>query len=312
MNIERSVFGLKDFADSFGVPPAEIPVECKRLIESLDFSYQIAQPVERDEIILDVLKRSDSDRQVIGAPGRQAVWQKGWEENLSEFVQSGHDLSTLTPKFIRAGLPIRLNGSYVRPTSATFELDFVRVFRIWLFKKYFWDVPAVYEFGCGTGFNLAAMAQIFPEKRYVGLDFVRSATDLVDAIGKRYGWRMEGRSFDFRNPDYSLSLEDGGAVLTFGALEQVAGQFDEFLGYLLKQPIRLCVNVEPTIELYDDKSLFDYLAIRFHEKRGYSRNYLNRLRELEEQGKVTIEKVKRLNFGSLLMEGYTYMVWRPR
>ncbi|GAI42232.1 unnamed protein product [marine sediment metagenome] len=61
----------------------------------------------------------------------------------------------------------------------------------------------------------------------------------------------------------------------------------------------LCIHVEPTIELYDESNLVDYLAIKFHKKRGYAENYLTRLRKLEAQNEIEILKVKRLFFGSL-------------
>jgi len=51
--------------------------------------------------------------------------------------------------------------------------------------------------------------------------------------------------------------------------------------------------------------------MKFHRKRGYTENYLTRLRELEAQNEIEILKVKRLFFGSLYMEGYSYMIWRP-
>jgi SAM-dependent methyltransferase len=208
-------------------------------------------------------------------------------------------------------LPVRLNGAYVRPTNPLFELAFLRVFRIWLFKTHFSDVQHVYEFGCGTGFNLVELAQLFPLKEYWGLDFVSASAELVTKIGQAFGWNMKGRLFDFKNPDAAFKLEEDCGVFTIGAIEQVAGDFHQFLQYLLEQRVKVCVNVEPTIELYDEEKLFDYLAVRFHKKRGYSMNYLSTLKELEAQGKIRLWKVKRLNFGSQLMEGYSYMVWSP-
>lgn len=192
-----------------------------------------------------------------------------------------------------------------------FELAFLRVFRIWLFKTYFEKVDTIYEFGCGTGFNLVELAQLFPRKAYLGLDFVPASAALMDKIGEVYGWKMSGRIYDFRKPDQDLSINANSGVFTFGAIEQVAGNFEPFLNHMLSQPIGLCINIEPTLELYDEGSLLDYLAIRFHKKRGYTTNYLSRLRELESQKRIEIIKVKRLFFGSQLMEGYTYIAWRP-
>ena len=303
---------VEDFADSFGTAQENLPEECRRLIAETDFSYRIPIGKERDGIILESLRKTDSDTQVVGAPERQDTWQRGWEENVKQFEASKYSLDSLVPKFIRPGLPIRLKGDFILPTNPMFELAYLRVFRLWLFKTYFSKVDSVCEFGCGTGFNLTEMAQVFPKKTYVGLDFVPASAALIDRIGQIYGWQMVGRIFDFTKPDRNFRIDANAGVFTFGAIEQVAGKFEAFLQYLLRQPISFCVNIEPTFELYDDRNLIDYLAIRFHKKRGYTANYLTRLRELEAAKIIEILKVKRLFFGSQLMEGYTYIIWRPR
>ena len=114
-----------------------------------------------------------------------------------------------------------------------------------------------------------------------------------------------------RDPDRKLQIADNSAVFTIGTIEQLAGDFEPFLHFLLKRSPSLCFNVEPTIELYEQDNLFDYLAAAFHRKRGYTQGYLPRLRQLQDEGKIELIKVKRLFFGSLFMEGYTLMVWKP-
>jgi hypothetical protein len=101
-------------------------------------------------------------------------------------------------------------------------------------------------------------------------------------------------------------------VVTIGTIEQLAGDFEPFLQFLLRRSPALCIHVEPTVELYDEDNLVDYLAVKFHRKRGYTEGFLPRLQQLEDQGRIEIVKVKRLFFGSLLMEGYNLLIWRPR
>ena len=303
---------LKDFARSFGTTVEDIPDDCRELIAKTDFRYKILIGEERDKVILDALERIESDRQVIGAPERQDVWQKGWEENLQDFIKSGYDLNKLVPKFIRPNQAMRLNRNYIVPSNPNFELDYFSVFRLWLFRKYLKDFESIYEFGCGTGFNLAILAQLYPEKKLHGLDFVPSSVELVNKLGEAYGWKMTGHLFDMLSPDDNFEMEDNSAIFTIGTVEQLASNFGAFLQFLLKRPPELCLHVEPTIELYDENNLIDYLAMKFHRKRGYTEGYLTRLRELEAQNKIEILEVKRPFFGSLYMEGYSYMVWRPK
>lgn len=301
---------LKDFAKMFGITVDDIPRDCRALIRRCDFRYRKLESNERDKVILDALKKIDTDQQVIGAPERYNTWQNGWEDNLKEFIKSNYDLEKLTPKFIRPNQVVRLNQNYVMPINPNFELDYLSVFRIWLFKKYLQDFTVVYEFGCGTGFNLVCLAQLYPNKRLYGLDFVTSSVNLVNKIGEVYAWKMKGYLFDMLSPDKNLRLEKNSAVFTFGSIEQLASRFEPFLNFLLEQSPAMCIHIEPTIELYDENNLVDYTAIKFHKKRGYTKNFLSHLKNLESQRKIEILKTKRLFFGSLYMEGYSLIIWR--
>jgi len=303
---------LEDFARSFGTTVEDIPDDCRAFIAKNDFRYEILTGKERDKVILSVLKKIESDQQIIGAPERQTAWEKGWEENLQDFVKSGHDLNKLVPKFIRPNQAIRLDQNYIMPANPNFELDYFSVYRLWLFKKYLKDLKSIYEFGCGSGFNLAVLAQLYPGKKLYGLDFVPSSVNLVNKLGKVYGWNITGHLFDMLRPDESFKIEDNSAIFTIGTVEQLASNFEPFLQFVLKRSPELCLHVEPTIELYDENNLVDYLAMKFHRKRGYTENYLTRLRELEAQKRIEILKVKRPFWGSLYMEGYSYMAWRPK
>ncbi|MFA6310339.1 MAG: class I SAM-dependent methyltransferase [Sterolibacterium sp.] len=303
---------MEDFAEAFGVGVADVPEECRSIMNDLDFSYRVLAGAERDALILEALKKNELDRQEIGAAERRNVWQEGWNQNLQEFVSGGHDLRSLVPKFIRPGRPIRLNREYVVPVNPMFELDYFRVFREWLFRTYFGRAKSVYEFGCGTGFNLVELARLYPETQLYGLDFVPASSDLVNQIAKAYNLKMVGRLFDMTAPDESLLLDTDSAIFTFGSVEQLAGRFENFLQFLLRRSPAFCVHLEPIVELYEEDNLLDYLAIKFHKKRGYTEGLLPRLRELEAAGRVEVLKVKRLFFGSTFMEGFSYVIWKPR
>jgi len=302
---------LADFASSFGTSVEDIARTCGELIGQCNFTYRTLEGEERDKMILSALKKIETDAQVIGAPSRKDDWQRGWNENFENFVASNYSLDSLIPKFIRPNQPIRFQQDYILPENPMFELDFLRVFRQWLFETYLGEASSVYEFGSGTGFNLVALAQVHPEKKLYGLDFVPPARDLVNLIAEKHHWNMTGKLFDMIHPDESLELDTNSAIMTLGAMEQLASKFEAFLQFLLRQSPRICIHMEPTVELYDETNLVDYLAMKFHRKRGYTEGFLPRLRELEKERKLEVLKVQRLYFGSAFMEGYMYMVWRP-
>lgn len=304
--------GLGDFAVLFGTKTSDFPKDCVRLIRENDFSYRELRRSERDNVILMVLKGVVSpDLTVAGDEGARARWEKGWSENLRSLTSVDFDPSSLVPKYIRPSQAVRLNQNYVMPRDAQFEFNWYRVFTRWLFGKYFRSVDTVYEFGCGSGINVATLAQMFPEKKIVGLDWTLASKKIIGKLAKVHGWDVEGRVFDFFRPDRSLELGENSGVLTIGALEQTGRRYESFLNYLLKASPAICVNIEPICEWYDENNIVDYLAIMFHRRRGYWENFPNRLNELESEGKIVTLKTKRSYFGSLFIEGYSQSIWRP-
>jgi hypothetical protein len=100
-------------------------------------------------------------------------------------------------------------------------------------------------------------------------------------------------------------------VLTVGALEQTGTEWGPFLDWLLAaRPMRV-VTIEPIVEWYDPDDPVDLAAIRFHTARNYWRGFPAKLAALEEAGRVEVLARKRSYFGSLYIEGYSQLVWRP-
>ncbi len=298
---------LIDIAKSFG---ANVKYLDHNFFNTVNFAYEDIDGSEERQLILDILKKIDSDRQVIGALERTKIWNDGWSENLSDF-RDNPDLSCTIPKFIRPNQLIRFNQKYIRPANPNFEADYFKMFQLWFFGEYLYPFDHIHEFGCGSGINLAAIAKMFPHKNLTGYDFAPSAVELINTIGSHYEFKMQALFFDMLKPDYSCKIQKNSCVLTIGTMEQLASNFYPFMDYLLDQRPGLCLHVEPTIELYDENNLIDYLAIKFLKKRGYTVGLLPYLQELHKAGRIELIKVKRLFFGSLYQEGYNYMVWKP-
>lgn len=300
-----------DFARTLGVAPGVLPETCLRLIDKADFTYEEPSPQRRDEIVLGVIKHIDSEVPTQVGPQREDVWERCWAENLENFVASEFELEALVPKFIKPGQPVRLNQRYVLPRNPSFELAFFQVCRAFYYQKYLADVRSAYEFGCGTGFNLVALGTQMPNMKLYGLDWSQSACEMVNLTGKKHRLDIAGARFDFFNPDRGLKLDPHSAVMTLCALEQVGPRHGPFIEFLLEKRPKICINMEPIEDLYDEGNLADYLALRYHRKRGYLSGFLPRLKALETEGKIKILEVRRMFFGSLYHEGYSFVVWKP-
>jgi hypothetical protein len=68
------------------------------------------------------------------------------------------------------------------------------------------------------------------------------------------------------------------------------------------------VHIEPTIELYDEDWLIDWTAAEFHRKRGYT---VGLLPYLVNHPGVKMLEITRHHVGSMMMEGYNTIAWRP-
>jgi len=301
-----------DFARLFGITEAQLPEICRRFASTFDYECKEPPKDVRDDVILGVIKHIDSDKPTKVGAQRAGIWESCWSENLQNFVSGGHDLERLVPKFMKPGQPVRLNQNYVFPRNPNFELDFYQVCRAFLFDRYLAKSKSVYEFGCGSGFNLVALSQQFPNVNLYGLDWSKSSYEMVGMLAKSHGMKIKGLPFNFFEPDHSLDLDPDSGVLTMCALEQVGPRHEAFVEYLLAKKPGICVNMEPLVDLYDEATnLPDYLAARYHRKRGYLDGFLPHLKDLAAKGRIEILEIRRFYFGSIYHEGYSYVAWRP-
>lgn len=228
------------------------------------------------------------------------------------FRQNPNSDVALVPKFIRKSLPVRWFQRYYKSENINFELSYINILRQYVITKYFVNVDHLYEFGAGTGFNLLHANKVFPNLELFGTDFVSSAVELMDEIGAERRIPLRASIFNMLNPEQEkLIVKPNSAVWTFGSLEQLGGKIEPMINYLISQGPRVCVHIEPVVEFYEDNSLEDYLAKWFQTKRGYTAGLVGLLKSHEKGKKIQLLKTQRLNFGSLMMEGYNLLVWKP-
>jgi hypothetical protein len=314
MQDSKKIFDLtsRDLAELFGTTEEDIELYCEDQIAGTDFCYRKLENEERDQLILKVLKHIYSEDVAAAGRERRNDWEKGWNENLQEFIDSGYNVDKLVPKYFKKNVPVRLNRDYVIPINQDFVLNVTNVFRNWLFQKYLQEAEIIYEFGCGPAVHLAYLATLYPGKRLFGFDWAKPSQEIIRLLAERYGWSIQGDWFDFFHIDETLKIESNSAVFTFGALEQIGKDHNSFLNFLLKNSPDLCINIEGLHELYDQEYLSDYLAIKYHKKRNYLDGYLTQLKKLESDGKLEIIKIHHQQFGNLFDDPHSYVIWKPK
>ena len=284
----RSAIGITEFARLVDCPPEAVPDNCRGALESAELGFRELTSVETEETVKTVFETLGSPKLPVSGKHRQPNWAAAWSDVLLRFKERDCDPEALVPDYYQPLEIARFERRFVRPESARYELDFLNVFRLWLFQEFFGEAESVYEFGCGSGHNLAALAQVHPNKSLIGLDWAAPVQEIARLLRERRDWPINGRFFDLFDPDSEMGLESNSVAFTMGALEQIGTSFEPFLRFLLERKPALCVNVEPLIELYDERYLLDCLGAWYCRRRGYLSGYLARLRQLEKAGAVEI------------------------
>ena len=304
-------FSIKEFANCFGIDPNELPSECHKLINQFNFRYRVLKEKERDQTLLKIFKRVDQKDVNVAGEQRLNDWDKGWNENLQALINNGVEQS-LIPKYIRAGLPLRYNGEFIQSADINFEYNWYTVYRQWLATQVLQGFNSIFEFGSGSGHNLPYFARLTDAQQIIGLDWTSASVKIANHLGTTTGLNIMGRPFNFFDPDYNLDVPENSAFITIWALEQTGENYEAFLEFILTKKPALCVNIEPIVEFLDQDNIVDYSAHRCEKARSFLSGYLEALKYLEKEGKADILKIVNPRFGSLMVESYCQIIWRPK
>lgn len=278
-------------------------------IEYNNLEYNEISPTELQKYIchfIDVL----TDDIVFSGKHRLPSWETGWEENLKEFSLT-KNIQSLIPKYHRKGRLVRWKDKMVSPVFPDFDYSLHIIIVDIVLRKYLKNVNQIVEFGCGPGYHLARISQYFPEKKLIGTDWTQASQTIIQEINRVKKLDIQGYNFDFFSPDFSLPVDSSTGIYTVAALEQVGGQFIEFVNFLLQKKPSICVHFEPIGELLPDDNVLCKLTKKYFEKRNYLKGYLTYLETLEKQGKIEILDKRRTYSGSYYIEGHSLIVWKP-
>lgn len=297
-----------DFAQNFADTLSEF---VKNKISQYDFSYTIPTNKERDEYIRRAIDVLLDKNLIYSGKHRKNDWEKGWQENLDAYLNT-KAVADISPKYFGKYNCIRWRQDYIKPVNSLFEANTLAVICYYLFDKYLRKVRAIYEFGCGTGHNLLKAREINQEAELWGLDWASSSQNLIENMRQsKVDDNIYGENFDYFHPNQQFNLKPYNGVFTVASLEQIGTKFRPFIDYLLEKSPEICIHIEPINELLDPSNLLDYLSIRYFEKRNYLWGLVDYLRNLEKLGKIKIIEAKRSYIGSMFIDGYSIIVWKP-
>jgi trans-aconitate methyltransferase len=282
----------------------------KRLVD-FDLRFTEITPQERDHYILEAVKALVNPDLKVSGEHRIEDWERGWGENLEEFCKTGNP-DAAVPLYFGKYPIVRWRRHWVRPLNADHEYRLLCILVEYVIERYMADKSAIYEFGCGPGYHLLRARMINAKARLVGLDWATSSQKILNGMAERgIDQNLEGRRFDFYHPDETLEFLPNSAVYSVAALEQIGDRHKEFVNFLLNRKPEVVVHLEPIDELMDGNDLHDQLSVLYCRKRNYLKGYLSYLEQLENEGKLTIHRKQRTEYGSFFIEGHSLVVWSP-
>jgi len=239
----------------------------------------------------------------------KANWDSNWQNHLSNF-ESEKNESSLIPKFISENQAARFQGKFIMPLTKNFEMQIVKILRVYLFEKYLSEITELHEFGAGTGFNLVHFGQIFKEKVLYGYDWSESSVNLMNSVAAQNNLALKAELFDMFNPNYEVKISENSGLLTVGAMEQLGTNWKEFLDFMITKQFKVYINIETIYEKTNEKDTeFLKISREYIERRNWLRGYFEELLKLESEGIVEILDQK-VVVGSKFHDSWSYTVWR--
>jgi SAM-dependent methyltransferase len=245
----------------------------------------------------------------ISGPDRLTEWEQGWGE-LLKALENNKSIEALEPQYFGKFPYLRFQNELYEVENFKTEsllLDFVLEILIELTLPF--HVEQYLEFGCGTGHHLFKLQKLYSDKQFTGLDWSKNSQKLIMRANKVAGTNIRTLNFDYFNIDSRLELAVGSTFFTVASMEQVGDQFEQFITFILKSKPKFVIHIEPIEELFDKSIKVEELTLNYMRKRNYLRGYLNRLKDVEREGKIKIQSVLRTNFGSIFIEGYSIVVF---
>ncbi len=304
-----SKIDFEEFAQRFKYSLDLIPESFAESFEKINTEYKTADEEEIQQYCDFVNDKSSAPLARRTKEQNYQIFDDGWRENLEKIKAEGVSFEALKPGYFRGSKYFRYDDKLILPDNKQIEYDLFVQARKLIFKRYLKPFEYIYEFGCGSCANLLMLAEMFPEKKITGTDWVSSSAEIAQYLNSR-GYNITGRIFDMLNPAKEMICEPGQAIITIHAMEQLGNNHEKFLKYVLDAKPKLVLNYEPVREFYNPENILDEAALDYLEKRNYLSGYYSKLKQLENEGKIEIIEAYRPYLGGILHE-QSIICWKP-
>lgn len=291
-----------------------LDAKSSQIVNDFSLQYEFLSELEKEQAIVRCIDALISYLPQAGLH-RKNLWEDGWNENLQNFMLS-KEYDDLIPKYFEKQASIdtlvRWNNNFVKTKTYNFAYKiFALVVDCIIIKFIESNIENIYEFGCGTGYNLMRFHKYFEKINLFGLDWANSSQDIIKFIrNSNIISNIDCCNFDYYNVDKNYIIKQNSAVLTCCSLEQIGNSFKDVVDYWVAQKPSICINFENDNSIFDNSKLLDKISVEYARKRNYLDGFYNYLKELESKKVIEILYVKRLYFGNLFHEGCPVFIWK--
>jgi len=279
-------------------------------IEEYDLTYEA---LDKDRLFSYLNNVVNVLTQDIVKSGKHRIddWEKGWGENLQEFVDT-KNINSLIPKYHGKNRYVRWMGEIVNPITPNFDYKIHIILIDAILLHYIPNSTTnIFEFGCGPGYHLLRLSSLKDGLTLHGGDWAKSSQNIIKEVNYKLNTNIVPFNFNFFDPDYSIEVPKNSVFYTVAALEQIGSNIESYVNFILDKKPSLVINMEPIEEILDKNNLIDNLSILYFKKRNYLNGYLPHLEKLEKENKVKIITKQRIFSGSYFIEGHSLIVWKP-
>lgn len=299
-----------DFGRMFRFQNGTLPEFIRSELSNINSAYRIADAQQQREYVLDYLKQIDGDTITRTKEENLAAFEAGWTENYNKMLLEGITLDSLKPGYFRGSKYLRFNNQLIVSDNLQLEFDLFKISRYCIFDNYLRGFDTIYELGCGSCQNVLMLAEMFKNANIIGMDWTNASKKIADYLGTNLKRNISGHIFDMLNIQESQYIPPESAIITIHAFEQLGTNFSSILNFIKRCRPGIVVQYEPILEFYSDSNLYDFLALKYCQKRNYLENYLTTLKQMELQHQIEIICAYRPFLGGVLHES-SLVVWRP-
>ena len=235
-------------------------------------------------------------------------FDRNWIVILQNIVdkQKKDVVNSLKPTWFRNDKFYVIDKKFCTTNTEVLDWKYQLAVRNIIFSKYLFDVENVYDFGSGSGINIYLINQLFEKIKLHASDSSKVSVEILEELNNYLGIDVGYDMIDIKNK-IDIDIKPNSAVITTSALEQVGGDIDSFIDFVLEKKPKRVINIEPILE-FSHNNEFDNLMKLYCEKRNYLKYYYSKLLQLERENKIKILFKKRTRVGGLFIEN-SVIVW---